>query len=142
MIIQAIVDLLKANSAIGALVGGPGELARIYPEQLPDASTFPAVVVTKAAGVGDYTLDGDDGLENARVQIDSYAVGYAVCVELKTLIRRQLSGYKGGMVSGDPCAIQGAFCINDSDLSVSETERAGPRLRRRMLEFRIWNTQI
>lgn len=137
MITGMVVNLLKAEASIASIVA-----ARIFPLQLPDATDFPAIVVTKPAGVGEYTLEGDAGLEDARVQIDCYAVGYAAAIELKTAVRRFLSGYRGGPASGDPCAIQGAFCINDSDLPVTETERAGPRLRRRMLEFRIFNRAI
>lgn len=137
MIVETVRDLLLADSAIAALVGD-----RIYPVELPDGTTFPAVVVSKATGLGDYTLDGDSGLEDSRVQIDSYAVTYEAAIELKTAIRRNLSGRGPAAASGNPCAIQGAFCINDSDLPASAFERSGPRLRRRMLEFRIWNSQI
>lgn len=138
MIVQALVDLLKDQPAVADLVAD-----RIYPLQAPDAATFPLVVITKAAGAGEYDLQGDTGLEGARVQIDSYAVGYAEAVKLKKAIRRFLSGYQGGPAnSGGACAIQGAFCINDVDLTDSASERAGPRLRRRMLEFRIWNTEV
>lgn len=137
MIIETVQNLLAAQPSIAALVGD-----RIYPLEAPDASTFPLIVVTKAGGVGEYTLEGDAGVEEARVQIDCYAVGYAKALAIRKEVRRFLSGYKGGMVSGNPCAIQGAFCINDMDLTESATERAGPKLRRRMLEFRIWNTEL
>jgi hypothetical protein len=138
VIVQAVVNLLKSQPAIAALVGD-----RIFPRQAPDASTFPLVVVTKAGGVGEYDLAGDAGLEDGRVQIDCYAVHYAAAVQLKTEVRRFLSGYQGAPASSaGPCAIQGAFCINDVDQADSATERAGPRLSRRMLEFRIWNTEI
>jgi hypothetical protein len=137
MIIETVVNLLKANPDIAAVVGD-----RVFPVQLPDATDFPAIVVSKGSGVGQYDLDGDAGIEDSRVQIDNYAVGNAVALRLKRLVRRQLSGYQGAPRSGDPCAIQGAFCINDRDLTDSATERAGPRLRRRLLEFRIWNTEI
>lgn len=137
MIVETIVNLLKAQTSIAGLVDD-----RIFPDELPDASTFPAIVVSKGSGLGEYTLNGDVGLEDARVQIDCYAVGYALAIDVKTAVRRFLSGRQIAGESGNPCAIQGAFCINDSDLSESATERAGPRLRRRMLEFRVWNTEI
>lgn len=137
MIVETIVELLKAQPTIAVLVGD-----RIFPAELPDATEFPAIVVCKPSGVGEYTLDGDAGLENALVQVDSYGVGYALVVDVKTAVRRYLSGKGFPAVSGNPCAIQGAFCINDSDMSDSAFERAGPRLRRRMLVFRVWNTEI
>lgn len=138
MIVQAVVNLLKAAPAVVAIADDRG-----YPVEAPDASTFPLYVVTKAAGVGETDLQGEAGLEQARVQIDCYAVGYAEAVKLATAIRRFLQGYQGAPAdSAGPCAIQGAFCINDLDLPDSTMNRAGPRLRRRMLEFRIWNTEI
>jgi hypothetical protein len=138
MIVQAVVDLLKAVPNIASIVGD-----RIYPVEAPDAATFPLVVVTKAGGVGETDMQGEAGLEGARVQIDCYAIGYAEMVSLRTVVRRFLQGYQGGPpYSGGACAIQGAFCINDLDLPDSTMKRAGPRLRRRMLEFRIWNTEI
>lgn len=137
MIVETVVNLLKAQGDIAAIVED-----RIYPYQAPDAATFPLVVVSKPSGGGEYDLEGDIGLEDARVQIDSYDVSYAAVVDLKTAIRRFLSGKPQSTASGDPCAIQGAFCINDVDLTESASERAGPRLRRRMLEFRVWNKEI
>jgi hypothetical protein len=56
------------------------------------------------------------------------------------LVKARLHGSDRGP-SGAPCAINASFCINDADQPVPETERAGPRLRRRMLEFRIWTTE-
>jgi hypothetical protein len=138
MIVQAVIELLKAAPAVVAIAADRG-----YPVQTPDAATFPLYVVSKAAGLGETDLQGEAGVEQARVQIDCYAVGYAEAVELSIAIRRFLQGYQGAPASSaGPCAIQGAFCINDVDLPDSTTERAGPRLRRRMLEFRIWNTEI
>jgi hypothetical protein len=114
----------------------------IYPVQLPDAATFPAIVITKISGLGQEDLQGAIRLEDARAQLDFYAEGYENVVALKTWARRALEDYRGNPASGDPCAVLGIFVINDSDLPVPETERAGPRLRRRMLDLRIWNRAI
>jgi hypothetical protein len=138
MIVLAVVNLLKAVPNIAAIVGD-----RIYPVEAPDAATFPLLVVQKAGGVGETDMQGEAGVESARVQIDCYCVGYEEVLDLRTVVRRYLQGYQGGPAdSAGACAIQGAFCINDLDLPDSTTKRAGPRLRRRMLEFRIWNTEI
>lgn len=137
MIEETVRNILLADAAITALVDD-----RIYPDQLPDAATFPAMVITKATGLGEYDLQGDTGVEECRLQIDHYAEGAGAVIALKTLTRRRLSGFKGGAESGNPCAIQSSFVINDAALPVTETERAGPRLRRRMLEFRILSTEV
>jgi hypothetical protein len=137
MIIETVVQLLQTQSAIAGLVGD-----RVYPLEAPDAATFPLIVVSKGSGVGQYDLDGDAGLEDARVSIDIYGVVYDEVLAIRQAVRRYLSGKAQAAVSGNPCAIQGAFCINDSDMTESATDRAGPKLRRRNLEFRIWNTEI
>lgn len=138
MIVETVVDLLMAEPTIAALVDD-----RIYPRLIPDAASFPLLVVTKVAGGGSYTNDGDAGLEAARVQVDCYSAdGASAVIELRTAVRRKLSGFKGGPASGSPCAIASCFCTNDMDLTAPETERTGPRLKRRMLEFQIWNREV
>lgn len=135
-IVETVRLVLGEDGAVDALVDD-----RIYPEELPDAPTYPAIVLTKATGQGSYDLQGDVGLESARVQVDCYAESYAAMVDLRLAVRRRLSGFKGGPASA-PCRIQSSFCINDTDLPEPDTVRAGPRLRRRMLEFQIWNTEV
>lgn len=137
MIVETVVALLGENAPIAARVAD-----RIYPRFMPDGVTFPALVVTKATGIGSYDLQGDVGLEAARIQVDCYDTSASGVISLRTLVRRLLSGYKGGTVSGSPCAIASSFCINDVDLSEPSTERAGPRLKRRMLEFNVWNREL
>lgn len=138
MIVATIIELLLAEPTVAALVQN-----RVFPRFMPDAVDFPAIVITKAAGVGSYDLQGDVGLENARIQVDCYSdKGYAQVEAMRQAVRRLLSGFKGGTVSGSPCAIASSFCINDLDLSDPSTERAGPRLKRRMLEFNVWNREL
>lgn len=138
MIVQTVITLLLAEPSIAAIVGD-----RVFPRFMPDAVTFPALVVTKSSGVGSYDLAGDAGLEMARVQIDCYVdKGEAKVIELRNAVRGLLSGFKGGTLSGSPCAIASSFCINDLDMTDPSTERAGPRLKRRMLEFNIWNREV
>lgn len=133
-----VLDLLKADGAIAAAaIGG------IHPGQLPDAPEYPAVIVAKPFGAGEYDLEGDVGVEDARVQIDVIAKGQAEADALASLIRRFLSGYRSTDAnSAGHCAIQSATCINDFDLTETGTERGGPRLKRRVLEFRVWNMEV
>ena len=139
MIIQTVRDVLLDDAPILAAFG-----QRIYPTQLPDAPTYPAMVLTKVTGRGNYDLQGDVGLEEARVQVDIYTdQGAEHLIGLRNIVRRHLSGFSGGPASSPTsCAIQSAMCIKDSDFPVSDTERAGPRLRRRLLEFIVWNTEV
>jgi hypothetical protein len=139
VIIETIRAVLLEDAPIMAAFG-----PRIYPTQLPDAPTYPAIVLTKVTGRGEYDYQGDIGLEEARVQVDVYSEdGMSDVIAKKTLVRRRLSGFTGGPSGSPPsCAIQTCMCITDSDFPVSDTERAGPRLRRRLLEFLVWNTEV
>ncbi len=136
MIVQIVRAVLLADPAVVALLGD-----RLYPVQLPEASTFPAGVITKASGVGEYTLDGDSGIARSRIQIDLYGEGYAAVVTIKRAVRHALSAFRGSPPSMSGCVIQSATCINDMDFGVPETERAAPILRRRMLEFNIFHKE-
>lgn len=136
MIVQRVRDLLLETPAIVAVVGD-----RIYPMTWPDAPEFPLLLLQKVSGMGETDNIGDAGIEGTRLQIDCYSdLGYEEVVALKRLVRGRLQGFKGGP-STAPCAIDASFCINDVDQAVPAIERAGPRLRRRMLEFRIWNRE-
>jgi hypothetical protein len=129
---EVVRDVLLADSAIAGFVAD-----RVFAPAMPDAATFPLIVIQKASGLGNYTNDGDAGLETARVQVDCYSDGGQAEVNaIRKAVRGSLSGRMAGSAEA-PCAIQHCFCINDVDLSEPTTERAGPRLRRRMLEFNI-----
>lgn len=137
MIVQRVKEILLENAAIANVVGD-----RVYPVTWPDAPEFPLIIVQRGTGIGETDLQGEAGIESARVQVDVYSdKGYADMSALALEVRRVLHGFKGGPVAA-PCAIDRSACINNSDLPVPETERAGPRLRRRMLEFMIWNREV
>lgn len=137
MIVQAIVTLLMQTPGQADMLGG-----RIYPADLPDAPTYPAVVVSKASGVETYAMPKRRvGLEQSRIQVDVYGGdGYAAMLQVKTWVKDRLSGFSGG-IEGEPCQIDSSFCINDEDFPEPQSERAGPRLRRRLLEFAIWHRE-
>lgn len=138
MIVELARAVLLDDAAVTALVG-----ERVYPVTMPDAPTFPLVVLTKVAGAGEYTMQGDAGLERARLQVDvHHDGGYEAMTALKRAVRARLSGFRGSVDSGPPCQIQASMCINDEDLAAPSLERAGPRVRRRMLEFIIWTTEV
>lgn len=63
-----IYAALTTATALTALVG-----TAIYPEHRPQEGTMPAVVYSRVSGLRLYHLQGYSGLENPRVQIDSYA---------------------------------------------------------------------
>lgn len=134
MIVQHLATLLLGDGGVAAVFAD-----RIYPVQLPDAPAYPCAVITKVFGAEEYTMDGPVGLEAGRVQIDVLSLdGVAALLTAKTVIKTLLSGFHGAVESGGDCVIDSCMCINDFDFPEVSTERAGPRLRRRILEFRTW----
>lgn len=137
MIVQRVVELLKETAAVSTRTGD-----RVYPVEWPDAPEFPLVIVQRVGGRGETTNQGEAGIEQARVQIDVYSNrGYADMAAIVLEVRRLLHGFKGGPKSA-PCVIDRSECINAMDQPVPRSERAGPRLRRRTLEFIIWNREV
>jgi hypothetical protein len=137
MIIEALRAILLADSAVTALAE-----ERHYPVLLPDAPTFPATTIQQITGQADYTNEGDSNLTRARVQIDVFDTAMAGVEALSAAVKRALSGYTGNPGTGSSCLIQGIFCINTLDLAEPITERSGPRVRRRLLEFTVWIEEI
>ena len=139
MIIETLRAVLLEDAAIAAAFGD-----RIYPDEAPDAPTYPLVVLTKVVGVEGYDLNGRAGFEDARVQADVYSErGASDVIVKKQLVKDRLSGFTGGPATTSPsCAIDRCLCINDFASPERSTERAGPRLRRRILEFRVWNREV
>lgn len=139
MITQHLVTALKADGTINAL-GTPALNGRIFPNSLPDAPTYPAVMISKVSGVGESTFEGDAGIESCRIQVDVLGLNYAQVVEIKRAIRTFVLQRPPW---GPPCVIDSCHCINDTDFPAAapngSTEQAGPvKLRRRLMEFRVW----
>jgi len=133
-IIPVLQNAIAVEPGIAAI-----QEARVYPAQLPDAATYPATVLTKVSGYGGRTMDGETEFEESRVQVDVFAQGYSECVTLAGLVRAFIVGDPS---PGPACVINNARCINDQDLPAPAYERAGPRLRRRSMEFSIWSRRI
>lgn len=140
-VVSIIRDLLIADPTVFGIVAD-----RVYPMQMPDAPTFPLVVIFRVGGATEYDLQGDAGIEQARVQIDMYTdAGYTALDTLRKAVRAVISGYPQNLVTPDPssCVVDSIMIFNDQDLPTQEFEAAGPdRLRRRMLEVYVWNRDL
>lgn len=140
MIVKRLIDMMIADANVSAIAG-----ARIYEGKSPDAPKYPFVTVNKISGLRQYTNDGDAGIEDAVIQIDTWAdTSWEKVVQLKDAIVTLFSGYKGAAaVSGEPhCRINSIFVMSDADMFDPATERAGVRVARRMLELRVWHREL
>lgn len=110
---------------------------RIYPGELPQKPTFPAIVYHQIFDSSDYTHDGPDGVQRARFQIDCMAERYEDAVALRREALARLSGFKGEV--GSPAVrVQGVFHEGGSDDTASEMLNAGPRVRLKRFEVQCF----
>lgn len=120
---KAIRALLKADAAIAAHCAG-----RVYFGSAPQGKPYPLIILNTISDTEGMTLDGPDGLPDARLQVDCYATTYGGAKELSRDIRKLLSGYAGG-------AIQGVFYGVSRD---GRDEAAdGTKLRRVSMDFTV-----
>ena len=105
---KVIYSKLSGDSDVSGLVS-----TRIYPVNLPQKPTYPAIVYTRISGERTYSFDGASGLTSQRFQIDSFASTYSGAKDLSNKIRSAINGFRG-TVSG--IFVQGIFLENDSDI--------------------------
>lgn len=77
-IVKVLQNAMVADTALAGIFD-----ERVYPVQLPDAATFPAVVITKVSAVDNQDMDGDTLLDSSRVQVDVYAEGMTTCLRAR-----------------------------------------------------------
>lgn len=125
----ALIDLIKADSFIGAVVGD-----RVYPLRRPQGSALPSIVSTRISGQPLYSDEGEAGLQNARVQIDTFATTYTQCKDLAQLVRDRLSAF-----SGVHDGINFSFIMLDEERDLSESgANASEYLMRIAMDFIVW----
>ena len=96
MLIEGLVSLLLANSAVSAIVG-----SRIQPIPAPeDPAQYPCCTYQIASDVSGYTLTGTDGLSTTRIVFDSKASRYLDARNLALAIKAALSAYRGTLPDG------------------------------------------
>jgi hypothetical protein len=113
----AFRTLLLSDPTVMTLCGG-----RCYPVEFPENQRAPSLVYFRASGFADYHMRGDSGLEQIRMQLDSWADKHDSAVALADAAHDVLTGFRGRIVYGtdSPGAfidIQGIFEMGERDLS-------------------------
>ncbi len=85
-----LVTRLEDDAGVGAVAGN-----RIYPINLPQNPTLPAVTYQRITGPRLRHLTGASGRGDARIQIDCWAVTYGAGKSLAAAIQASLHGYIG-----------------------------------------------
>ena len=98
---------LLADTAIAASIA-----ARVYPVQLPQKPTLPAIAYRIVSGFRPHSMPNTRGLARPRVQIDCYSDSYEGAQTLADLVRKRLDAYRG---AAGTATWQGVFFSNEND---------------------------
>ena len=99
---------------------------RIYPEVCPQQATLPVIVYSRVSNNPEYTLSGYSDLENARIQVDTFAETYK---EAKVVAGRV-------KVAMDAATEYKAIMVNDMDEYDPELQ-----VYRVIQDFSCWNRE-
>lgn len=115
---ELLVDtrtFLLANAPLAALIG-----TRIYPLQLPQTPTLPAITQQVISDVYELAQYGTSGYPTARVQYDCWGATYLSARAVAAALRVAIDGYYGAMGGTNVWA---ARVGNMIDLLDAETKR-------------------
>lgn len=86
-----LYEALRDGANTSALVAG-----RVYPGEMPQNVTLPAVLYFRVSGPRIYSHQGSSGLDDARVQVEAWAATYDGAQVLATAVRKDLeaAGYR------------------------------------------------
>ena len=111
--------LLLSDATINNLVGG----TRIYWVSLQQGQKSPSIVCRRIFDVSDNHMQGDSGLHNALIQIESLATTHDGSVNLADAAHDLLSGFRGVVeYNSMPVDIQGIFHSGGRDLFDEPTQ--------------------
>ena len=86
----AIVSLLTADVSVSAIVS-----TRVRTDTAWNKDALPYIVMHDIGGPVGYHMGGEDGLDEIRMQIESWASTRSSAETLKRAVRAAVSGYRG-----------------------------------------------
>jgi hypothetical protein len=108
----ALRQFLLDDPTVSGLVGG----VRIHNARLPQDQVAPSIVYVKVSETGDYHMEGDSGLGQVRMQVDSWAQNADAATELANAVYDRLSGAQEDVsVDSDFVRLKGVFLANGRD---------------------------
>jgi hypothetical protein len=87
-LVDDLVSYLDGNTALSALIS-----KRIYPVQLPDGVTLPAMTYQQVDGPGEYSLSGFSSLVHPRYQFGITATSFKTCGQIREALKTALNGW-------------------------------------------------
>lgn len=128
------VSLLTASTGVTTLIGS-GSAARLYPLLVPQGfDNYPAITYQVISENREPQLDKQNGLMQARIQINCWARSYSGAKALKEAVRNAIDGSDSQFPSG-------VFIENGID-GVEESEGSRPgRLFVKRMDAMVWVTE-
>lgn len=87
---EAIIARLLADAGVAAIAS-----TRVFPGVRPQGSELPAIVLNRISGGPLYADDGEVGLQQARIQVDCWALTYTAAKKLARAVTASLSAFDG-----------------------------------------------
>lgn len=129
MIEQGIALLVQGTPAVAAIATSGGGFISAIPKDIKEPSWTQTIISDPA----DFTLQGDCGLHDMRLQISCFAEDSDDVVALAAAIDTVLNGYRGTLADTDLTVVQGIFRLNRIDLPLNSSDRSYGRV----LDYRI-----
>lgn len=116
-IVPLVRAVLTASTPVSALVAN-----RIYPVELPQSPTLPAIVLTPARTTDERHLGGHNRYPVSEVIIDVCAAAFNACDDLAEKVKVALQDYRGAPIED----------IASTSLDFTDRGQAGDIYRRRL----------
>jgi len=133
---DALLLLLTNGARISPLVG-----LNVFPDELPQKPTYPAIVYQVISAPRGYTMDCQDGATPFRIQVDCYAESAFDARRMREAVRRDLGGYQGEVATSPAVYIHGIFLDNEGDSAEAALERSGSKVKRKRLDLIVWTKE-
>ena len=131
MIEAGLVALVQGTAAVNAIAAVGGNLSEV-----PKDGALPTWTYVFISAPDSYTLAGEHGLIEARIQIDCYGNTGAECIRLAWAIDHVLSGFSGTLADPQNTVVDSCFRSNIIDF-FDDAKRS----YRRLLEYKLWFIQ-
>lgn len=126
----AIVTRLEADTTLTGLIS-----TRLYPNEIPQGDTLPAVFYMTVSDVKDHFLTGQSSLESPIIQFTVYASTKAGAAAVASAIKTSLRDYQGTLSDSTVDCIR---LINELP-SRYTSDDGTTKIYTHDLEFEVWH---
>lgn len=127
-----LIAAFAADAPLNALIGG-----RVYPNELPESPTLPAVVYQVISAPRSYTQDGDAGVAMTRFQLHIHADTYADVRSVKNALLAAYSGTAAQAFGSPAIYLGGWFFEGEQDVFSDDLGVEGARHPVKLLDVVI-----